>query len=116
MAASVPVKSSQELRKHYRTRTSRAKSLGRQSYWEDEDMEELNTSIEGLAALVDELIALLPEEPETELDLKAAELAARVVEHLALIDALAGRAGRGRDGRRHRRGRGRRGLTRLTGD
>jgi len=51
-------------------------------------MEELNASIEGLAALVDELIALLPEEPETELDLKAAELAARVVEHLALIDAL----------------------------
>ena len=51
-------------------------------------MEELNTSIEGLAALVDELIALLPEEPEAELDLKAAELAARVVEHLALIDAL----------------------------
>ena len=51
-------------------------------------MEELNTSIEGLAPLVHELIALLPEEPETELDLKAAELAARVVEHLPLIDAL----------------------------
>lgn len=51
-------------------------------------MDELNASIEGLGAVVDELIALLPEEPATELDAKAAELVGRVVEHLALIDAM----------------------------
>ena len=49
-------------------------------------MEEFENNLAALEQVVGELVELLPEEPTTELEAKAAELLARVTQHLALLD------------------------------
>ncbi|MBM4073934.1 MAG: hypothetical protein FJ271_34215 [Planctomycetes bacterium] len=45
-------------------------------------MDEFQENIEQIEAVLDEIVALLPEEATTDLEVKTAELVARVVQHL----------------------------------
>jgi hypothetical protein len=48
-------------------------------------VEEYDANVEKVGLVVDELVALLPEEPATELEAKAAELVALVIAHLEML-------------------------------
>jgi hypothetical protein len=49
-------------------------------------MDEFQDNVEKLGILSDEIIALMPAEPGTELEAKMAELLARLVQHLEYMD------------------------------
>lgn len=49
-------------------------------------MDEFQDNVEKLAVLADEMVALLPDEPSTELEAKAAEMVARLIQHLEYMD------------------------------
>jgi len=51
-------------------------------------MEEYDANLEKLGVIVDELVALLPEEPATELEAKAAQLVAQLVAHMEMLAAM----------------------------
>jgi hypothetical protein len=51
-------------------------------------MEEFDMNVEQLGILADELVALLPEEPSTELEAKVAELISRLVQHFEMLDSI----------------------------
>jgi len=51
-------------------------------------MEEFEANLEVVTTLAEELTALLPEEPTTELEAKVAEFLGRVVQHMALLEAV----------------------------
>ena len=55
-------------------------------------MEEFEANLDVVATLAEELAALLPEEPANELQAKVAEFLARVVQHMALLEAALGEA------------------------
>ena len=55
-------------------------------------MEEFEENLDVVATLAEELTALLPEEPTTELEAKVAEFLGRVVQHMALLEAALGAA------------------------
>ncbi len=55
-------------------------------------MEEFEANLEVVTTLAEELTALLPEEPTTELEAKVAEFLGRVVQHMALLEAALGEA------------------------
>lgn len=52
-------------------------------------MEEFDNNLAALEVVLGEVVELLPEEPTTELEAKVAELAARLTQHLALLDMAA---------------------------
>lgn len=49
-------------------------------------MDEFQANVEKLAVLADEIVALLPDEPSSELEAKAAEMVARLIQHLEYMD------------------------------
>ena len=49
-------------------------------------MDEFQDNVDKLGILSDEIIALMPAEPGTELEAKVAELLARLVQHLEYMD------------------------------
>ena len=49
-------------------------------------MDEFQENVDKLGVLSDEIIALLPAEPSSELEAKVAELLARLVQHLEYMD------------------------------
>jgi hypothetical protein len=49
-------------------------------------MDEFQENVDKLGILSDEIIALMPAEPGTELEAKMAELLARLVQHLEYMD------------------------------
>ena len=51
-------------------------------------VEEIEQTIEAIGALQDELLAILPDEPESELELKAAELVGRVSQLMSQLATL----------------------------
>lgn len=51
-------------------------------------MEELEILVADTGVLIDELIGLMPEEPTTELEAKAGELAAKATQLLAQLSAV----------------------------
>ena len=52
--------------------------------------EQFAANVERLMDVVERLAAVLPEEPQTELEAVAAELTALAIEHLALIEGALG--------------------------
>lgn len=52
-------------------------------------VEEIEQTVEAIGALQDELLAILPDEPESEVELKAAELVGRVSQLLSQLATLA---------------------------
>lgn len=51
-------------------------------------VEEIEQTVEAIGALQDELLAILPDEPESELELKAAELVGRVSQLMSQLATL----------------------------
>jgi hypothetical protein len=49
-------------------------------------MDEFQENVDKLGILADELVALLPAEPTTELEAKVAEMVARLIQHLEYMD------------------------------
>ena len=49
-------------------------------------MDEFQENVDKLGILADELVALLPAEPATELEAKVAEMLARLIQHLEYMD------------------------------
>lgn len=49
-------------------------------------MDEFQENVDKLGVLSDEIIALMPAEPSSELEAKVAELLARLVQHLEYMD------------------------------
>jgi hypothetical protein len=49
-------------------------------------MDEFQENVDKLGILADELVALLPAEPTTELEAKVAEMLARLIQHLEYMD------------------------------
>lgn len=49
-------------------------------------MDEFQENVDKLGVLSDEIIALMPAEPSSELEAKVAELIARLVQHLEYMD------------------------------
>lgn len=49
-------------------------------------MDEFQENVDKLAILADEIVALLPDEPASELEAKAAEMVARLIQHLEYMD------------------------------
>jgi hypothetical protein len=51
-------------------------------------VEEIEQTIEAIGALQDELLAILPDDPESELELKASELVGRVSQLMSQLATL----------------------------
>jgi hypothetical protein len=51
-------------------------------------VEEIEQTIEAIGALQDELLAILPDDPESELELKASELVGRVSQLMSQLASL----------------------------
>ena len=51
-------------------------------------MEEYEANLEEIGVIMDDLVALLPEEPATELEAKAAQLVAQLVIHLEMLASM----------------------------
>jgi hypothetical protein len=49
-------------------------------------MDEFQDNVDKLGVLADEIVALMPEEPATELEAKVAELLARLIQHLEYME------------------------------
>jgi hypothetical protein len=49
-------------------------------------MDEFQENVDKLGILADELVALLPAEPSTELEAKVAEMVARLIQHLEYME------------------------------
>lgn len=49
-------------------------------------MDEFQANVDKLGILADELVALLPAEPATELEAKVAEMLARLIQHLEYME------------------------------
>jgi len=49
-------------------------------------MDEFQENVDKLGILADELVALLPAEPTTELEAKVAEMVARLIQHLEYME------------------------------
>lgn len=49
-------------------------------------MDEFQENVDKLGILADELVALLPAEPGTELEAKVAEMVARLIQHLEYME------------------------------
>jgi hypothetical protein len=49
-------------------------------------MDEFQENVDKLGILADELVALLPAEPGTELEAKVAEMVARLIQHLEFME------------------------------
>ena len=49
-------------------------------------MDEFQENVDKLGILADELVALLPAEPTTELEAKVAEMVARLIQHLEFME------------------------------
>lgn len=49
-------------------------------------MDEFQENVDKLGILADELVALLPAEPTTELEAKVAEMLARLIQHLEYME------------------------------
>ena len=49
-------------------------------------MDEFQENVDKLGILADELVALLPAEPATELEAKVAEMLARLIQHLEYME------------------------------
>jgi hypothetical protein len=49
-------------------------------------MDEFQANVDKLGILADELVALLPAEPTTELEAKVAEMLARLIQHLEYME------------------------------
>jgi hypothetical protein len=49
-------------------------------------MDEFQENVDKLGILADELVALLPAEPQTELEAKVAEMLARLIQHLEYME------------------------------